>query len=62
MADRFYSVDKGEVQGGITEGSSTSSEDIELRIDLAPAMSREMVVIALENIKNHIMKGNWPPA
>lgn len=62
MADRFYSVDKGETQGNITEGSSTSSEDIELRIDLAPAMSREMVVIALENIKNHIMKGNWPPA
>lgn len=60
MADRFYSVAKGDVS--VTEGSSTSSEAIELRVVLAGGITKEAVVIALENIKNHIMKGNWEPA
>lgn len=64
MADRFYSVNKGETEFQITEGSSTSSESIELRVALAVAtpLTKNDVLVALDMFKNHILKGNWEPA
>lgn len=62
MADRFYSVDRGENEFSVTEGSSTSGEDVEVRFDLSSGMSKSEVLLALEKIKNHITKGNWLPA
>jgi hypothetical protein len=63
MADRFYSLDRGETEFQITEGAATSGEDIEVRFDLSvTGLERDEVLRALEMIRNHIIKGNWPPA
>ncbi len=56
MADRFYSVVKGEQMTNlVTEGSSTSSEAIELRINDSVSSRKMEVLIGLEAIKHYLM-------
>lgn len=67
MANRFYGLDLGDNENDVTEGSSTTSTtDVEVRVDLAGVNAggpgKNDVLIALEKIKNWILKGNWPPA
>ena len=76
MATRRYKISAGEsILGGVTEevGAATNSDTVELTVDLAAtavnidgstarSISREEVVLAIEAIKQHILKGNWLPA
>lgn len=51
MADRFYSVVRGEqVESLVTEGSSTSSEAIELRVNDSVYANKLQVILGLRAI------------
>lgn len=55
MADRFYSVILGEHNPHqVTEGSSTSSEAIELRVSDTIYTNKIDVILALEAIANYL--------
>lgn len=64
MATRLYGITRGENEFSITEGagSATSADNIELTVDLAVSLTKNEILLALEMIKNHILKGNFPPA
>lgn len=64
MATRRYGISKGENISQVTEGvgSATAADGVELTVDLATISSKEQVLLALECIEAHIIKGNWPPA
>lgn len=55
MADRFYSVVKGEhFPSQVTEGSSTSSEAIELRVNDTVYTNKIDVILALKAIQGYL--------
>lgn len=55
MADRFYSVIKGEhFPSQVTEGSSTSSEAIELRINDSIYTNKIDVILGLRAILGYL--------
>ena len=55
MADRFYSVIKGEgLPSQVTEGSSTSSEAIELRVSDSIYADKLAVIIGLRAIAQYL--------
>lgn len=55
MADRFYSVIVGEHQPSmVTEGASTSSEAIELRVNDSAYASKIAILLAIDCLKNYI--------
>lgn len=60
MARQYYGIDRGETR--VTQGSSTTSKDIEATIDLAIGLSRADFFIKLDELKNAVIHGNWPPA
>jgi len=64
MAKRYIGLNRGnELDGGITEDSSTTSKSIELVIDLADtALTRQDVMLALEALEAYLIKRNWPLA
>ncbi len=64
MATRRYGISRGETEFSITEGvgAAVASDNIELTFDLAVGLTREDVLLALDKIANHILKGNFPPA
>lgn len=62
MADRFYGLDRGDTEFDVSEGSSTPTKDIEVAVDLAVSLEKSEVLQLLDMIKNHIVKGDWPPA
>lgn len=64
MATRRYGISRGEQYNQITEavGAAVSSDSVELTVDLASNLTKEDVLMALEKIEMHIIKGNWPPA
>lgn len=62
MAIRYYGLDRGETEFSVEEDSSTTSKDVEVAVDLAANLDKSEVLIKLDEIKNHIVKGNWPPA
>lgn len=62
MADRFYSVIKGEHNPHqVTEGSSTSSEAIELRVADTIYTNKIDVLLALEALKNYLITRETSP-
>lgn len=66
MATRRYGLSAGETEFQVTEavGSATVSDSIEVTVDFDASArpSKNDVLQALEMIRNHIIKGNWPPA
>lgn len=64
MATRLYGLSRGETEFQVTEGvgSAVAADDIELTVDLAKNLTKSEVLIKLDELKNHITKGNWPPA
>jgi hypothetical protein len=74
MATRLYKIEPGEGEFQVTEGtgSAVASDTVELTVDLAAtrvnagsgqrAITKQEVLEAIDKIKNHIIKGNWPPA
>lgn len=64
MATRIYGISRGEQYNQVTEGvgAAVAADSVELTVDLASGLTREDVLLALEKIEMHIIKGNWPPA
>lgn len=63
MADRFYSVVLGENRPEqVTEGSSTSSEAIELRINDTVYSNKLQVLHGIDAIRRKIMQETSPIA
>lgn len=67
MATRIYGVSLGEANhkgDAVTEGvgSAVAADSVEITVDLASSLSKHDVVLAIDRIKEHIVKGNWPPA
>jgi hypothetical protein len=62
MADRIYGIDRGQTEFQVVEGSASPTTGVEVVIDLAVGLTKAEVLMALECIENHIIKGNWPPA
>ena len=62
MADRFYGLDRGDTEFDVTEDSSSPTKDVEVAVDLAVNLEKEEVLNKLNEIRNHIIKGDWPPA
>jgi hypothetical protein len=63
MANRYYSVLLGEQTPSlVTEGSSTSSEAIELRVEFdASGMDKITVLKGLKALEMYIIQDAWPP-
>lgn len=62
MADRFYSVILGEQMAHqVTEGSSTSSEAIELRVADSIYATKLQVILGLEAILNYLRTTETSP-
>lgn len=62
MADRFYSIILGESQPSqVTEGSSTSSEAVELRVSDSIYASKKAVILGVEAIKNYLITKETTP-
>lgn len=64
MATRLYGLSRGQTEFAVSEGvgSAVAADDIEITVDLAKSLTKAEVIEKLEEIKNHILKGNWPPA
>lgn len=62
MADRFYGLDRGDTEFDVAEDSSSPTKDVEVVVDLAVNLEKSEVLQKLDEIKNHIVKGEWPPA
>jgi len=62
MADRFYSVVKGENNGyQVTEGASTSSEAVELRVADTIYTNKLDVLLCLEAVKQYLQTKETSP-
>jgi hypothetical protein len=62
MADRFYSVILGDqAVSEVTEGSSTSSEAVELRVSDSIYASKLEVLKGLDAIKRHLQTVETSP-
>ncbi len=62
MAVRYFGIEKGANVDGVTQGSSTTSKDVEVTVDLAAAADKQQVLVAIENLKIYITNNIWPPA
>jgi hypothetical protein len=62
MADRIYGLDRGDTEQSVSEGSSSPTKDVEIVIDLAVSLEKSEALFLIDMIKNHIIKGDWPPA
>lgn len=74
MATRRYSVNPGDGANQVTEaaGAAIATKNVEVTIELATTavndggatrtIAKSEVLDALTKIKEHITKGNWPPA
>lgn len=63
MATRLYGLSRGETEFSVTEGVGAATTDgVEVTVDLAVSLTKNEVLLGLDMIKNHILKGNWPPA
>ena len=62
MADRFYSVVKGEqLPSQVTEGGSTSSEAIELRVSDTVYADKKEVILGVKAILDYLITRETRP-
>ena len=55
MANRFFGLNRGaNINTPVTEGSSTGSTDVEVRVDDSKALTKSDVALLLEAIVKHI--------
>lgn len=66
MATRLYGISRGERRrkNGVAEavGSATATDHVELTVDLAVGLTKYDVLNAIDQIKEHVARDNWPPA
>ena len=62
MADKFYSVIKGErLPVQVTEGGSTSGEAVELRVNDSAYANKMDVILGVRAILMHLMQNETTP-
>jgi hypothetical protein len=62
MADRFYSIILGEqLPSHVTEGSSTSSEAVEVRVSDSIYASKKAVILGLNAIRDYLITKETTP-
>jgi hypothetical protein len=62
MASRYYGMDRGQTTDDIDEGSSTTSSDVEIVINLAKSLTRAEVLQIMDMLKERIIEEPWAPA
>lgn len=62
MAHRYWGSNRGQTQTDVVEASSSPTKNVEVNVDLSANMSREEVIIKLNEIMNVILQDKWPPA
>lgn len=62
MASRYYALEIGDNEYEVAEGASTQSKTVEIAVNLDDSATREQVLVAIDNIKNYILRDVWPPA
>lgn len=62
MASRYYALEIGDNEYEVAEGASTQSKTVEIAINLDDSATRDQVLVAIDNIKNYILRDIWPPA
>jgi hypothetical protein len=62
MASRYYALEIGDNEYEVSEGASTQSKTVEIAINLDDSATRDQVLVAIDNIKNYILRDIWPPA
>ena len=60
MADVFYGVDRGETEFDIVQQATTPAKDIEVAYDDAVSWKKSEIVQKMDEIKNRIIKDNFP--
>lgn len=60
MAQVFYGKDRGQTEFEIVQDAATQGTDIELRYDTTKNLEKNEILIALDEIKNRILKDNFP--
>lgn len=56
MASRFYGLNRGQTEFSVTEGASTGSTDVEVRVDTGKSLTKEEILQKLEQLRNVILK------
>lgn len=56
MADRFYSLDRGQIARQVTVGATSPGLDVEVAVDDAVGLSKKDIVNALDQIKKAILE------
>jgi hypothetical protein len=56
MASRFFSIQRGGTEFSVTEGGATTGAPIEVRIDTTVNPTKNEVFMALDYIRNNILK------
>lgn len=62
MAHRWWGLNRGQYYTDIVEQSSDPTKDVVVEVDLSKSLTREDVIVQLEQIKIAILKDVWPPA
>lgn len=62
MADRIYGINRNEQMTSVVEGSASPTKDVEIVVDLAVGLTKAETIMLIEQIKNKIVEGIWPPA
>ena len=63
MAKRYMGLSLGSHTEDVSAGSSTQSKDVEVVIDLSvTTLTKSDALIKIDEIKNYIIKQNWPLA
>lgn len=63
MATRIYSLNRGQTLKDVVEGvGSSTTGDVDVTFDLTKFPDRASLIIALENIKQHILNDVFKPA
>lgn len=62
MAQNYFGVNVGEHKQDVAVGTSTNSTDVEVRVDLAKATTREQALLAVDAIVSAMFEKGYPAA
>jgi hypothetical protein len=64
MATRRYQIAMGAKEATIAESTPSAFGDnlVRIDIDFTAAMTRQLALEAIDEIKQRIIEGSWPPA
>lgn len=57
----YYGVNAGDSEFQAVVSSSTTSKDVEIVVNQTNVVSKEKLLLAVENLHNFILKNGYPP-